>query len=47
MTGDLMMKVLIGLYLVTAAAFAYEQNWPKCWYWLAAAHITGSVLWLK
>ena len=47
MSGDLMMKGIIVVYLVTAATFAYEQNWPKCWYWLAAAQITGSVLCLK
>jgi len=47
MTGDLLMKGLIVLYIVLAAVFAYEQNWPKAWYWLAAAQITGSVLLLK
>jgi hypothetical protein len=47
MTGDLMMKGLIVVYVLTAGLFAYEQNWPKCWYWLAAAQITGSVLLLR
>ncbi len=47
MTGELMMKGIIVVYVITAGFFAYEHNWPKVWYWLAAAQITGSVLVMK
>ena len=47
MSGDLLMKGLLVVYVVTALTFAYEQNWPKAWYWLAAAQITSSVMWMK
>lgn len=43
-TGDRLMYGLIVMYLIVAAVFAYERNWAKCWYWLAAAQISGSVL---
>jgi hypothetical protein len=47
MTGTLLMKVLVCQYLVLAAVFAYELNWPKCSYWIGAAIITTSVLVMK
>lgn len=47
MTGDLLMKCLLGIYLLTAATFAYEHNWPKAFYWISAAGITASVLSMK
>ena len=47
MNGEGLMKGLIVAYIVIAATFAYEHNWPKVWYWLAAAQITMSVLVMK
>lgn len=44
MTGDLMMKGLVVVYIVTACLFAAEGNWPRCMYWIGAAIITSSVL---
>jgi len=45
--GDLLMRGLVVFYLILACVFLYERNWPKAWYWLAAAQITGSVLVMK
>ena len=42
--GDLLMRGLVVFYIILACVFLYERNWPKAWYWLAAAQITGSVL---
>lgn len=48
MTGsEWLMAFLIGFYLVVASVSAWEGNWPRCWYWLAAAQITTSVLLMK
>jgi len=45
--GDLLMRGLVVFYIILAGVFLYERNWPKAWYWLAAAQITGSVLVMK
>lgn len=42
--GDSLMKGLLVVYAVIASAYAWEGNWPKVWYWISAANITGSVL---
>ena len=47
MTGDLLMRGLLVVYVLIACTFAYEGNWPKCTYWIGAAVITASVLWMK
>jgi hypothetical protein len=47
MNGDLLMQGLIVTYVIVALVFGYEQNWPKCTYWIGAAIITGSVLVMK
>ena len=47
MTGDSLMTALLLVYVVIAAVFLYEGNYPKAWYWLAAAQITGAVLLMK
>ena len=47
MTGELLMKGLIGAYLILAGVFLYERNWAKAWYWLGAAQITASVVMMK
>lgn len=44
MSGELLMKGLVVTYVVVACVFAYEQNWPKMFYWIGAAMITSSVL---
>ena len=44
MTGDRLMAGLILFYCLLAGVFLYEHNYPKMWYWLAAAQITASVL---
>ena len=45
--GFAMMRLLIGLYLFTAVLFALQRNWPRMMYWIGAATITTSVLWMK
>lgn len=45
--GDLLMRGLVVFYIILAGVFVYERNWPKAWYWLAAAQIIGSVLVMK
>ncbi len=47
MTGTLLMKCLVGVYLFIACVFAYEANWPKTAYWISAALLTISVLAMK
>ena len=42
--GEWLMVALIGAYLSIAVVFAWEGNWPRVWYWAAAAQITISVL---
>ena len=39
------MAVLIGVYILLAAVFAYEGRWPMCLYWLSASGISTAVLW--
>ena len=47
MIGPLLMQGLVVTYVLVALVFAYEGNWPKCTYWMGAAIITTSVLWMK
>ena len=42
-----MMKFLVCCYIFTALLFALERNWPKVMYWIGAAIITSSVIWMK
>lgn len=36
--------ILIGQYIMLACLFAWEDNWPKFFYWIGAAIIASSVL---
>lgn len=47
MVGNTLMAWLIFVYLIIAVVFLVEGNYPKAWYWVAAAQITGSVLLMK
>lgn len=47
MLGHGFMALIMVLYCVTALAFAWEGNWWKMWYWLAALQITFTVYWMK
>jgi hypothetical protein len=47
LTGFAMMRLLICLYLFTAVLFALQRQWARMLYWIGAALITGSVLWMK
>ncbi len=47
MTGNTLMQALVVVYVVVAVVFGLEQNWAKCTYWIGAAIITTSVLWMK
>ena len=42
-----LMIALGGIYLLIAAAAGYERNWPVVLYWLSAASILLSVLWMR
>ncbi|MDE2022301.1 MAG: hypothetical protein KGI71_05330 [Patescibacteria group bacterium] len=45
--SDRLMLLLMLAYVGIAAVAAWEQNWPRVLYWLAATAITGSVLWMR
>jgi len=47
LTGLGLMKGLLGFYCVLVAVFTWEGDWPRASYWLGAAIITGSVLWME
>jgi len=47
LTGENMMRLLICLYIFTAVLFALQRNWPRMLYWIGAATIATSVLWMK
>ena len=40
------MKILIGVYILLAAIFCYERQWPYALYWVSAGLLTGCVLWI-
>ncbi len=42
-----LMIALGGFYLLIEAAAGYERNWPIVLYWLSAASILLSVLWMR
>lgn len=46
MSGTLT-AILIGFYMVLAIVTACEKRWPVCLYWIGAAIVTGSVLWMS
>lgn len=46
MLSTSMMLVLIAFYLIVSAVSAFEANWPRACYWVGAAIITSSVLWM-
>lgn len=37
--------LIMSLYLINSARWAFAQNWPQCLYWLAAFQITLAVTW--
>ena len=45
MSSDLM-KILLVAYGVIAIVSLFERNLPRACYWLSAAGITASVLWM-
>lgn len=45
--GDKLQIILLVEYALIAAAFLYDGNLPKCFYFLAAGAITLSVLFMK
>lgn len=42
-----LMMGLVGIYVLTAAVSLYEGNWARCFYWIGASIITGSVIWMQ
>lgn len=42
-----MMKFLVCCYIFTAVLFAIQKNWAKMFYWIGAATITTSVIFMK
>jgi hypothetical protein len=36
---------LCAIYVVIAALSAYERNWPRVLYWVAATLLNVSVIW--
>lgn len=47
LTSTRLMQWLLLAYAVIAVAAAWERNWPRCLYWVSAAGITASVIWMK
>ncbi len=47
MSGHFLQQLLIVEYVVIAAAYGLEGNWPKCGYFVSAGLITISVLFMK
>lgn len=45
--GTLLMQILVCVYVVVAVIFGYEGDWPKAAYWVGAAIITSSVVFMK
>jgi hypothetical protein len=45
MSGTLMYCLLVA-YGTIAAVSLYERNFPRACYWISAAGITASVLWM-
>lgn len=46
MVSSYLMGGLICAYAVIALVAAYEGNYPRVLYWVSAASITTSVLWM-
>ena len=46
MTSTTVMWILIGFYVIIAALAAWERNWPRVLYYLAAGLISLAVLWM-
>lgn len=46
MSAVLLQKGLVVAYFVIAGAYALETNWARCCYFLSAAAITVSVLFM-
>ena len=47
MWGLGLMKGLCAFYVVLSGVFVWEGDYPRALYWLGAAIITTSVLWIK
>lgn len=47
MTSTNMMIGLVAFYLLVAGVSAKELNWPRVLYWISAALLTGSILWMQ
>jgi hypothetical protein len=45
--GDRLTLCLAGAYVIIAATYTYEQNWPKVLYFVSAFGIVTSVWWMK
>jgi hypothetical protein len=45
--GIVMMRFLVCCYILTAVLFALKKDWAKMVYWIGAATITTSVLFMK
>ena len=45
MTSNVLMKLWICAYMVTAIVSLYEKNYPRVLYYISASLITISVLW--
>ena len=46
-TGDKLMLLLVCQYLIVAFVFGFQGTWFKMTYWLGAAIITTSVIFMK
>jgi len=45
--GPILVKILIGEYLVIAVAYGAVGDWPRVGYFISAALISVSVLFIK
>ena len=47
MHPDWLPKALMVQYVVAALVYGWSGDWPRCYYWIGATIITGSVLWMR
>ncbi len=47
MIATIFVRLLIAQHLVAAVAYAVQRDWARCGYWLGAAMIVTSTLYMR
>lgn len=45
--GSIVSSVMLVLSLGSAIGYAWDKDWPRSVYWIAAATITGVIPWMR